>query len=88
MRLLVLVVTAAVLGLPGSAFAQATGKFDGAKLRDRNQMQPKMPGRQRNPCAEYGAGFVPVAGTSTCAKLGGSISVGVGTGNGTVRSTR
>ena len=45
MRLLVLVVAAAVLGLPGSAFAQATGKFDGAKLRDRNQMQPKMSGR-------------------------------------------
>jgi hypothetical protein len=88
MRIFVLVIAAAILSLPDGAFAQATGKLDGAKLRDANQIQPKMPGRQRNPCAEYGAGFVPVAGTSTCAKLGGSVSVGVGTGNGGVRSAR
>ena len=34
--------------------------------------------RTGNPCAEYGAGFVRVEGTSTCVKIGGSVSVGVG----------
>jgi hypothetical protein len=29
-------------------------------------------------CAEYGPGFMPVQGTSTCVKIGGSIGVGVG----------
>jgi hypothetical protein len=31
-----------------------------------------------NPCAEYGAGFIRVEGSSTCMKIGGTISVGVG----------
>jgi hypothetical protein len=31
-----------------------------------------------NPCAEYGAGFVRIEGSSTCIKIGGSIGVGVG----------
>jgi hypothetical protein len=33
-----------------------------------------------NPCAQYGAGFVQVQGTSTCVKLSGSVRVDVGTG--------
>jgi hypothetical protein len=31
-----------------------------------------------NPCAEYGAGFVRIEGSSTCMKVGGSFGVGVG----------
>jgi hypothetical protein len=31
-----------------------------------------------NPCAEYGAGFVRIEGSSTCVKIGGSLSVGAG----------
>jgi hypothetical protein len=31
-----------------------------------------------NPCAEYGAGFVRIEGSSTCIKVGGSLSVGAG----------
>jgi hypothetical protein len=31
-----------------------------------------------NPCAEYGPGFVRIEGSSSCMKIGGSISVGVG----------
>ncbi|WOK19225.1 MULTISPECIES: porin [Rhodopseudomonas] len=40
----------------------------------------KPPPRQvkSNPCAAFGPGFVMAEGTSTCVKLGGSISVGVG----------
>jgi hypothetical protein len=33
-----------------------------------------------NPCAEYGAGFVRIEGSSTCMKIGGSIGVGIGAG--------
>jgi Porin subfamily len=29
-------------------------------------------------CAAYGAGFVKIAGTNTCVKIGGAISVGAG----------
>jgi hypothetical protein len=31
-----------------------------------------------NPCAQYGAGFVQVPGTTTCVKASGSIRVDVG----------
>jgi hypothetical protein len=31
-----------------------------------------------NPCAEYGAGFVRVEGSSSCIKIDGSIGVGMG----------
>jgi porin-like protein len=34
--------------------------------------------RSDNSCAAYGAGFVKIAGTNTCVKVGGSISVGAG----------
>jgi hypothetical protein len=36
--------------------------------------------RSDNSCAAYGAGFVKLAGTDTCVKVGGSISVGAGGG--------
>jgi hypothetical protein len=32
-----------------------------------------------NPCAQYGAGWVQVQGTTTCVKLSGSIRVDTGT---------
>ncbi|NOJ47983.1 porin [Bradyrhizobium archetypum] len=35
-----------------------------------------------NACAEYGAGFVRIEGTSTCMKIGGAVSVGVGVSSG------
>jgi hypothetical protein len=39
---------------------------------------PLRPAKAANPCAEYGAGFVRVEGSSTCIKIGGSFGVGVG----------
>jgi hypothetical protein len=39
---------------------------------------PLRPAKTANPCAEYGAGFVRVEGSSTCVKIGGTISVGAG----------
>ncbi|KRR15222.1 hypothetical protein CQ14_28275 [Bradyrhizobium lablabi] len=41
----------------------------------------KRPG-SANACAEYGAGFVRIEGTSTCMKIGGAISVGAGVSSG------
>jgi hypothetical protein len=35
-----------------------------------------------NACAEYGAGFVKIEGTSTCIKIGGAVSVGAGVSGG------
>jgi hypothetical protein len=31
-----------------------------------------------NPCAAYGAGFVKVEGSTTCVKIGGTVSVEAG----------
>lgn len=33
---------------------------------------------KRNPCAEYGAGFVQVQGSDTCVRIGGAVGVDVG----------
>ena len=35
-----------------------------------------------NACAEYGAGFVKIEGTSTCMKIGGAVSIGAGVSSG------
>jgi hypothetical protein len=31
-----------------------------------------------NPCAKYGVGFVKIAGSDTCVKIGGSVGVEAG----------
>ena len=31
-----------------------------------------------NPCAQYGPGFVKLAGSDTCVKIGGSVSIEAG----------
>jgi hypothetical protein len=54
------------------------------QLRDQKLDKPavsiplRAPKAAANSCAEYGPGFVKVEGSSTCVKIGGSISVGVG----------
>lgn len=35
-----------------------------------------------NSCAAFGAGFVKIAGTDTCVKVGGAVSVGAGVNTG------
>ena len=40
------------------------------------------PKRSSHACAEYGAGFVRIEGTSTCMKIGGAVSVGAGVSGG------
>jgi hypothetical protein len=54
------------------------------QLRDPKPEKPavsiplRAPKAAANWCAEYGPGFVKVEGSSTCMKIGGSISVGAG----------
>jgi len=35
-----------------------------------------------NSCAAYGAGFVRLAGSDTCVKIGGAVGVGLGSSSG------
>jgi Porin subfamily len=39
---------------------------------------PAKPPASIGGCAAFGAGFVKVAGSDTCVKIGGAVSVGVG----------
>jgi hypothetical protein len=67
-----------VLGVLSVSAASAQQGRDGK----RDKPAPSVPLRPAkaaaNPCAEYGAGFVRIEGSSTCIKIGGSVSVGVG----------
>jgi hypothetical protein len=40
-----------------------------------NKAEKPAPGRKANPCAQYGPGFVQLAGTNTCIKTGGAVDV-------------
>ena len=75
MRTIFLMIALAVLSVSSAQAEQ---------FRDRKPDKPAAsvplrPARTAvNPCAEYGAGFVRVEGSSTCVKIGGTISVGAG----------
>ena len=70
----------AVVLLPSVADAEQLRlqKADKAAVSDK----PVPLKRSSNACAEYGAGFVKIEGTSTCMKIGGAISVGAGVSSG------
>jgi hypothetical protein len=57
--------------LPGMAAAN--------ELQKNEQAKKKAPQAAANPCAQYGAGFVQVQGTTTCVKVNGYIRTDVGT---------
>ncbi|HLZ03648.1 MAG TPA: porin [Bradyrhizobium sp.] len=70
----VFLVTLAALIAPASAEQARPLKFD--QPGNGKTLPVKRP-RTVTSCAAYGAGFVKVAGTDTCVKVGGSIGVGV-----------
>ena len=79
MRISLLVMS--VLALPtvaGAAEPLRLQKIDKVKASDK----PLLLKRSSNACAEYGAGFDKIEGTSTCMKIGGAISVGAGMSSG------
>ena len=47
--------------------------------RRTQQPKTKAPQVNANPCAQYGAGFVQVQGTTTCVKVNGYVRTDVGT---------
>ena len=52
------------------------------KAATSGKLLPLKRSNSANACAEYGAGFVKIEGTSTCMKIGGAISIGAGTSAG------
>jgi hypothetical protein len=62
-----------------SASAASAQQFREGKPDRQTKTLPLRPAKAAaNPCAEYGAGFVRIEGSSTCIKIGGSLSVGIG----------
>ena len=75
MRVIVPVIIVAML----SASAAPAQQFRDGKPDKPAKSLPLRPAKAAvNPCAEYGAGFVRIEGSSTCIKVGGSLSVGAG----------
>jgi hypothetical protein len=75
MRMIVPLVIVAML----SASAAPAQQFRDGKPEKPAKSLPLRPAKAAaNPCAEYGAGFVRIEGSSTCIKVGGSLSVGAG----------
>jgi hypothetical protein len=75
MRTILAVIVLAVLSVSAAPAQQSRG----GKPEKQAKSLPLRPAKAAaNPCAEYGAGFVRIEGSSTCMKIGGSIGVGVG----------
>ena len=72
----VLIVPAALL-LASQAAAQQSPQLKFDQPANAKTL-PVKPPKADNSCAAYGAGFVRLADTGTCVKIGGSVSVGAG----------
>jgi hypothetical protein len=83
MRKIALVILAAGLAcsaMASPAVAQMPAGPDANKPSASKGIPKKSVAQQmkRNPCAEYGAGFVQAQGSDTCVRIGGAVGVGVG----------
>jgi hypothetical protein len=67
-----------VLAVLSASAAPAQQSGDGKPGKPATAVPLRPAKAAANPCAEYGAGFVRVEGSSTCIKIGGSFGVGVG----------
>ena len=77
-----LLVIAALLLPASSAPAEQSGLQKSDKAAPSEKVLPLKGASSGNPCAAYGPGFVKVAGSDTCVKAGGAVSVDVGTSSG------
>jgi hypothetical protein len=69
--------------LPASiALAEQSSPRKPAKSASSSRQLPVKRAGASNPCASYGPGFVRVDGTETCVKIGGAVSIGVGSSSG------
>jgi len=81
MRKPFMVITA--LLLPGfSALAEQPGLQKSDRIAPSGKMLPLKGASSGNACAAYGPGVVKVAGSDTCVRAGGAVSVDVGTSRG------
>ncbi|WP_029582836.1 porin [Bradyrhizobium sp. URHD0069] len=82
MRNIVLAIAAMAL-LPASmAAAEQSGIRKSDKSRASARPLPLKDAARRNSCADYGPGFAKIEGTETCMKIGGAVSIGVGSSSG------
>jgi len=75
-------VIAALLLPASSALAEQPGIQKSDKAALSGKVLPLKGASSGNSCAAYGPGFVKVAGSDTCVKVGGAASVDVGTSRG------
>ncbi|WP_332683456.1 hypothetical protein [Bosea sp. (in: a-proteobacteria)] len=70
----------AIFALPATAGAQAIGEpIPGhGPARSKPSAAPPAPAQAARPCPEYGPGFVRVAGSSACVRVGGGVRVEFG----------
>ncbi len=77
MRKSLLVIAALLLPAFG-ALAQQPGLQKSEKAAVPGKTLPLRGASSANSCAAYGPGFVKLEGSDTCVKVGGAISIGVG----------
>ena len=77
-----LLVIAALLLPASSALAEQPGIQKLDRATPPGKVLPLKGASSANSCAAYGPGFVKVAGSETCVKVGGAVSVDVGTSRG------
>jgi hypothetical protein len=77
-----LLVIAALLLPASSALAEQPGIQKSDKAALSGKVLPLKGGSSGNSCAAYGPGFVKVAGSDTCVKVGGAVWVDVGASRG------
>jgi hypothetical protein len=81
MRNILVAIVVAALPVTSIAMAQTRSqKPDKPPIS--NRQLPLKGSHVSNACAAYGPGFIKVDGTNTCVKIGGAVSIGVGTSSG------
>jgi len=77
MRKILLAIVAATLPAL-SALAQQPAFPRPEDVARPGKVVPLKGANSANSCAAFGAGFVKIAGTDTCMKVGGAVSIGAG----------
>ena len=77
-----LLVIAALLSPASSVLAEPPSLAKPDKAASSGKVLPLQGASSRNSCAAYGPGFVKVAGSDTCVKVSGAVSVDTGTSRG------
>lgn len=81
MRKLILLAAALIFSSVAAVAQQAQSRKSDKAAPSGKPLPLKRP-NSANACAEYGAGFVMIEGTTTCMKIGGAIGVGAGISSG------